>query len=60
VVQKLASDARTTLRNRELVVRRGSDTEKFEIADPDQLLEVLRDRFALPFPAGTRFKAPAF
>lgn len=27
---------------------------------PEQLREVLRDRFGLSFPAGTRFSAPLF
>ncbi len=60
VVQKLGRDERSVLRNRELVVRRGSEIEKSEIADADQLLEVLRDRFTLAFAPGTRFRAPAF
>jgi N-hydroxyarylamine O-acetyltransferase len=60
IAQKLGRDERTILRDRELTVRRGGQIEKSEITGPDQLLEVLRDRFALPFPPGTRFKAPAF
>ena len=60
IAQRISRDERLRLVNKELTIRRGSQIEKLEIADPDQLLEVLRERFALDFPAGTRFKAPAF
>jgi N-hydroxyarylamine O-acetyltransferase len=32
--------------------------ERFDIADADQLLEVMGGRFGLKFPAGTKFGEP--
>jgi N-hydroxyarylamine O-acetyltransferase len=58
IAQKIGRDERLRLVNKDFTIRRGSELEKQEITDPDQLLEVLRTRFALDFPAGTRFKAP--
>lgn len=56
----LPDGARLTLLNRELTVRqRDGRTERTSIADPDQLLAVLAERFGLRFPAGTRFPCPA-
>ena len=58
IAQKIGRDERLRLVNKDLTIRRGSEIEKSEITDPDQLLEVLRERFSLDFPPGTRFKAP--
>ena len=54
VVQKLAQDARTMLRNRELVVDRGDAVTTRAVDDAD-LLTALADTFDLRLPAGTRF-----
>lgn len=48
------------LRNRDLTLREGGVTTAETIRDPEHLLEVLRDRFGLEFPAGTRFARPEF
>lgn len=58
IAQRVGRDERAKLVNKELTIRRGSQLEKLEVGDPDQLLEVLRERFTLAFPAGTRFKGP--
>lgn len=58
IAQKVGRDERVKLVNKELTIKRGGAVEKLEIADPDQLLDVLRARFALDFPPGTRFKGP--
>jgi hypothetical protein len=51
-VQKLARDARTILRNRELTVDRG---DRVTIAEVEgDLLDVLADTFGLQLPAGTQ------
>ena len=60
IAQRIGRDERLRLVNKELTIRRGAQLEKLEVADADQLLDVLRERFALDFPAGTRFKAQAF
>lgn len=50
---------RFALLNREFTHRRGGHVlERFEIADPEQLLTVLEERFGLLFPPGTRFATP--
>lgn len=50
---------RISILNREFTHRRGPEIlERFDIADPDQLLDILADRFGLRFPAGTRFGVP--
>jgi N-hydroxyarylamine O-acetyltransferase len=46
---------RYRLRNRELVLDRGTTVERRALADDDELLAVLADVFGLRFPAGTRF-----
>jgi N-hydroxyarylamine O-acetyltransferase len=46
---------RSSLFNRELVVRKGAVAEKRIVETPDQLLEVLATHFGLRFAAGTRF-----
>ncbi len=51
---------RLTLLNREFTHRRGAEVlERVELADPDQLLEVLAGRFGLRLPPGTRLDFPA-
>jgi N-hydroxyarylamine O-acetyltransferase len=48
---------RLSILNHEFTHRRGAEIlERFEIADGDQLLEVLSDRFGLVFPKETRFE----
>jgi N-hydroxyarylamine O-acetyltransferase len=50
---------RCTLLNRELTLRRNNgQSEKRELATPDELLEVLARYFNLPFPSATRFGSP--
>ena len=46
---------RTSLFNRELVIRRGSTAEKRNVQTPEELLEILASHFGLRFPPGTRF-----
>ena len=53
VVQKLAQDARTSLRNRELVVDRG-DAVTTRAVDEADILAALAETFDLRLPAGTR------
>ncbi len=48
------------LRNRTLTLREVATTTTETIRDPEHLLEILRDRFGLEFPAGTRFTRPEF
>jgi N-hydroxyarylamine O-acetyltransferase len=52
--QRVTPEARYILRNRELLVDRGTEMKSRMIAD-DELLQVLSDPFGLQFPAGTRF-----
>jgi N-hydroxyarylamine O-acetyltransferase len=54
IVQKLAQDARTSLRNRELVVDRG-DAVTTRAVDEAELLAALAETFDLRLPEGTRF-----
>ena len=50
---------RMSLVNKEFTHRRGAEIlERFEVTDPELLLEILRERFRLLFPAGTRFGPP--
>lgn len=54
-----ADGTRKSIVNREFTYRRGAEIiERFEISDPEQLLEVLATRFRLEFPVGTRFGPP--
>ncbi len=57
----LAARARHVLRGNELTTRGpgGVVTGRRSIGDPDELLSVLSEYFALRFPDGTRFAAPA-
>ena len=58
--QRSWPEKRVILRNRELVVREGRWSETTTVRDPAHLLEVLETQFDLVFPAGTRFRQPAF
>ena len=53
--QRVATDGRRILRNRELCLDRGHDVTTTTLADDDELLAVLAAEFGLVFPAGTRF-----
>lgn len=55
-----APEARRILRNRTLTTLRDGQVEVRELQDPEELLHVLRESFGLEFPAGTRFRNPAF
>jgi N-hydroxyarylamine O-acetyltransferase len=59
-VQRSWPEGRLILRNRDLTLREGGVTTSETIRDQEHLLEVLRDRFGLAFPAGTRFARPDF
>jgi N-hydroxyarylamine O-acetyltransferase len=59
-VQRSWPEGWLVLRNRDLMLREGGVTTSETIRDPEHLLEVLRDRFGLAFPAGTRFARPEF
>jgi N-hydroxyarylamine O-acetyltransferase len=59
-VQRSGPERRLILRNRDLILREGGVTTSETIRDPEHLLEVLRERFGLAFPAGTRFARPEF
>lgn len=60
VARALPDGGRVTLLNRRLTVRRGAQVlEQRELGTPDELLQVLAERFSLAFPAGTRFRCPA-
>src|SRR6185295_5670328 len=59
-VQRSWPEGWLVLRNRDLTLREGGVTTSETIRDPEHLLEVLRDRFGLAFPVGTRFARPEF
>jgi len=56
IAQKVGRDERLRLVGKELTIKRGAHQEKIEVTDPEQLLAILREKFTLDFPAGTRFK----
>jgi N-hydroxyarylamine O-acetyltransferase len=60
VAQRSWPDRRAVLRNRELAVRQDGQTTRTPVRDPEHLLELLASVFDLRFPAGTRFRQPAF
>jgi len=60
VAHRQGLDERATLRDRELTLSDADGVRTETIRDPEHLLEVLRGRFGLAFPSGTRFAAPAF
>src|SRR5262245_13654952 len=55
-VQRVATDRRFRLRNRELTVDDGATTTSRLVADDDEILKVLAETFGLSFPSGTRFR----
>jgi len=56
----LPDGGRIAVLNRELAIRgRDGHAERRTLATPDELLDVLAERFGLVFPAGTRFACPA-
>jgi len=60
VARATPDGGRLGLLNRELTVRqRDGRAEHHTIASPDELLDVLAERFGLKFPAGTRFTCEA-
>lgn len=59
-VQLSTGEARYILRNRNFIMDRGGSEETAKIQSPEELLELLGNRFGLTFPPGTRFKNPAF
>jgi N-hydroxyarylamine O-acetyltransferase len=57
--QRSAPEARFLLRNRVLIVIRGSQTLTRTVEDDEELLRVLSENFGLDFPPGTRFRCLA-
>ncbi len=58
--QRATPEVRLALRNRTLYEQRpGRETVVRELADDEEVLRVLAERFGLRFPAGTRFRALA-
>ncbi|MBI4265709.1 MAG: arylamine N-acetyltransferase [Acidobacteria bacterium] len=57
IVQKLATRARTTLRNRDLIVDTGETVTTRTLQGDHEILRALAETFDLRFPAGTRFPA---
>lgn len=55
VVQRPGKDVRLTLVNRQLTEQRPDGVSEITLADDDEVLEILAERFGLRFPAGTRF-----
>ena len=53
-------EGRHVLRNRTYTVIRQGRAEVRELADPEELLQLLQEVFGLTFPAGTRFRNPVF
>jgi N-hydroxyarylamine O-acetyltransferase len=53
--QRLATDVRRTLRNRDYSEDRGAGVATRTLAADDEILEVLATEFGLAFPPGTRF-----
>jgi len=55
--QRASPEERRILRGRELFLDRGTTVKSRTIADDDDLLAVLKEKFGLRFPAGTRFRS---
>jgi len=55
VAQRPGKEVRLTLVNRTLTEQRPEGLSETTLADDDAILETLAERFALSFPAGTRF-----
>jgi N-hydroxyarylamine O-acetyltransferase len=60
VVQRHVDRGRVTLRDRELVVREDGKVERQVVRDRRELLEVLRDRFALDVPEVASAALPSY
>jgi len=58
--QRSWPERRLILRNRDLFERAEGKETSETVRDPEHLLAILRDRFGLAFPAGTRFARPDF
>ena len=59
VARAVEDGTRFSLNNREFTHRRGPEIiERRDLGTADELLELLASRFALDFPAGTRFGSP--
>ena len=56
--QRMAPDARWTLRNRELVVDRGDSLETRTLSSREEVLRALADDFGLPIDAGAPLRIP--
>ena len=52
--QRMTTEARYIIRNRELTVDRGETTTTHEVA-PEEIVTILDETFGLSFPTGTRF-----
>jgi N-hydroxyarylamine O-acetyltransferase len=59
-VQRATPGVRYTLRNRGFEELTPEHRSRRELADPDELLALLGERFGLHFPPGTRFRNPEF
>jgi N-hydroxyarylamine O-acetyltransferase len=59
VVARATSDARVSILNRELTVRRAGIAQTRAFASPPELLAALAEHFGLHFPPGTEFSCPA-
>jgi N-hydroxyarylamine O-acetyltransferase len=57
IAQRSAPEVRRTLRDRTYTEHRGEMASERTLADDDEVLAVLADRFELHFPPGTRFRA---
>ena len=55
IAQRSATDVRRMLRDRDYSEHRGDVVTRRTLADDDEVLDVLADRFDLRFPRGTRF-----
>ena len=55
IAQRLATDVRRMLRDRDYSEHRGEIVTQRTLDDDDEVLDVLADAFELRFPRGTRF-----
>ena len=55
IAQQITPEVRRVLRNREYSEERGPAIVRRMLADDDEVLELLDEKFGLRFPAGTRF-----
>jgi N-hydroxyarylamine O-acetyltransferase len=59
IAQRSTLEARYLLRNFDLIVDRHGQATTTAVANQDDLLRVLAEKFDLHFPAGTRFRIPS-